>query len=216
MKNIFSNIAILFALILTLASCRVRESKFNYGDVKETTEEVSKELHLVQFSLEIFRNPKHKLTLENLKKIQFYNNDEIILEKDAGGVNTEIAKGSLIVYNGKMIYRVTVPEETGGGVIKMGADSLLYVSFEDEDKYSLVFGPDQAGKYVLLWMGKEPKIIDYGGERYELQLSDKAARPGLYFDFQNLEDLKEKEKIVKGRKVTDSPTSTSSKNKSKK
>lgn len=115
---------------------------------------------------------KYGMTPENLRKVQFYNSDEIVLERHIQRKAGKPTPGNrLELTQTDVIKKVTIPPETPGVVVGVTND-MLEISFEEGR--SLFFGSSPArrkevgGLYCLLardWTDRRG-TVGYGGETY--------------------------------------------------
>ncbi len=147
---------------------------------------------------------QYKLDAAELKHIQFYLSDPIVLRRGDNKENQKSTdEGTLIVKSGKDLEHVVFKGNTQGAVSEIVDGQKITVAFEDGAEKYLVFGSsgDRNGFYklqALQWSGERGKI-NYGGQTYYSNRgSDKAI---LLFKMKSLRDVKVDEKIVKGKKV---------------
>jgi hypothetical protein len=77
-----------------------------------------------------------------LKKIQFFNDNGIVLERELSSSDANVKAGVLVIKNGKSINRITLDKQTPGALVKEEGDKLL-VSFDEgaKESNSLIFVP---------------------------------------------------------------------------
>lgn len=103
-----------------------------------------------------------------LKQIQFYLSDDIVLQRNLSGSETTISGGELKVVNGKQVEEVRITSGTPGVVIGMEGNMLL-VSFDTDGSF-LRFGPNAGvgGRYTVMaadWEGNVGSVM-YGTEKF--------------------------------------------------
>lgn len=146
---------------------------------------------------------EHSLTESDIRRIQFYLSDDIVLqraEKNKDEKGTE--GGKLVVSSAASMEQVAIPEGTPGVVVKVFDNKKIAVSFEDTDDKYLVFGdPDGSGRYTLLaadWKNSRGKVNYAGKTYYAMPGSEKAY---LIFELQKVRKFKKDQRTVGGRKV---------------
>ena len=147
---------------------------------------------------------KYKLSEEDLKRIQFYVSDAIILRR-----GEDIARekgtdnGALVIKSGKNIEQIVFKRNTSCVANSVVDNNKLTMSFEDGANKFLVFGSeaDPNGYYSLKaldWTGGKGKIT-YGDQTYYTNAGSQ--KTFLLFKMQSLRKIHVKEKVVKGKKV---------------
>ena len=146
---------------------------------------------------------KYKWSEENIKKIQFYVSNDVILQRKLTNATTEIVQGKIKTIKGSKVDQITILAGTKGVVTSMPKDNKLMLSFEIGDDHNLSFGvnPNASDKFVLLasdWndgMGR----IHYAGNEYYSSPDSKYA--SLLVDLRKIENSEVKQHVAKGRKV---------------
>lgn len=138
---------------------------------------------------------------EQLKQVQFYVSQTVVLERKSDKVNTYTQNGSVVVKGDQRADRVVIQQGTPGTVVKKEKDK-LFVSFEDDPNRFLVFGADQkTGRYVLLakdWKSNSG-IVNYGGIEYST--SPGSGKAYLLMKMKKEQKLNSTTRYVKGRKL---------------
>ncbi len=147
---------------------------------------------------------QYKLTPEELKGIQFYLSDEIILRRGETNENQKSTEdGKLIVQSGKNIEQLVFKPNTEGGVEQVVDSKGMTVAFEEGAGNYLVFSSarNRNGLYTLqamTWENGRGKV-SYGDDVwYSAPGSEGAA---LMFKMKSIRKLRVNEKVAKGRKV---------------
>jgi hypothetical protein len=145
---------------------------------------------------------KYKLTESDLKKIQFYTSDDIILHASKNDGRTKTEKGELVVTNDKSTDKVIIRAGTPGQVTDMIGNDKILVSFESGEGKSLLFGSTgRHGEFKLLaetWKNKRGKL-KYDGKMYQTEQGD--GETMLMFKFKKLNQTKKEERIASGRTI---------------
>jgi hypothetical protein len=125
---------------------------------------------LSTFTRDIYTD--QNLTDNDLKKIQFFLSDDIVLYRylEEGG-NYQINEGALRVRNGKKTQEVVIKAGTPGVFVERPKDDHFSISFEqNDDSKFLTFGPNpkNGGYYELLatsW-SKRSGTVTYANEKF--------------------------------------------------
>jgi len=91
---------------------------------------------LVSFNTEI----KQRLETNNidLKKVQFFIDQRIILTRSLGSNKAEVKSGKVTFENGEYTHEIIIPALTPG-ICEKTADGKVYISFEKEES-TIAFG----------------------------------------------------------------------------
>ncbi len=105
-----------------------------------------------------------------LKKVQFYLNGDIILNRELAGSETEISSGEIKIVDGRKVEQIIIKSGTPGVIIKAENRDTFLVSFDADGSY-LRFGAnsDYGGRYTLMakeWQGRVG-IIEYAGREWK-------------------------------------------------
>lgn len=141
---------------------------------------------------------------DELKQIQFYLSNDIVLKKQIKDGSSEIIKGKIRMENGRQIEEILIRKGTPGILMFSPKGDRLAVSFEDGDESQfLMFGPNpKAGnRYVLLasdWDKRRGKVT-YSGKTYFVDSN--SAFSGLQVDLRRIKNTQVKSRVAKGRKI---------------
>lgn len=147
---------------------------------------------------------QHKLTDEELKKIQFYTSGDILLQRaEKGGTEKETTEGELVITTGKSMEQVLIKAGTPGIIIKVLDDNKVAVRFEPGEGKYLVFGDprNRKGSYMIVPSTERnnKKLVTYGEKRYVLAGTSEYV--SLLFRMKKLNQIKRDEHVVKGMKL---------------
>lgn len=170
------------AFLLSLTSCSKRLTYFT-NDIKQ----------------------EFDLSRSDLKKVQFYLSDDIVLQRRVKAEDTRIRKGQIKVVDGSKIEEIVFKKGTPGVYVfsPEGKDHFA-ISFEaGGDKRYLMFGPNKSSgeRYVLLakdW-DRNSGLIRYDGLEY--RTSSESAYASLLVDLKNAKNASVKRRNADGRKV---------------
>jgi hypothetical protein len=146
---------------------------------------------------------KYNLTDEQLKHLQFYVSDPIVLQRKITAENsTQVTEGKIKIVNGEKVEEIVVPTGTKGVLVKNDAGK-FEISFEKDDSYYLRFGtnPNRYQSYVLLasdWKGKIGTVT-YAGNKY--YTSPESADAVLLIDLRKISNYQKDARVAKGRKA---------------
>ena len=139
-----------------------------------------------------------------LKRIQFYVSDPIMLRRQLTGGKSEIISGEIKVIDGREVEEIAIPRNTPGVLLFMPKDNRFAITFEAEgdDRY-LIFGPNpKAGnRYALLaseWR-RRGGTVTYEGRKFEVDGS--SAFASLMVDLKKIRKISVKSRTARGRKV---------------
>lgn len=138
-----------------------------------------------------------------LQSVQFYLSHDIVLYRELGTHQTQIANGKIKFVDGQKVEEIIFPRETPGVVLFSPKADRLAVSFDDGDDSYLMFGPKPkaGGRYVLLgkeW-NKRSGLITYRGESW--RTSTRSALASLLVDIDKARKVQRKSERVKGRRI---------------
>ena len=141
---------------------------------------------------------------EDLKQIQFYLSNDIVLRRDYTRGSSQIIAGEIKVVNGRQIEQVTIPKGTPGVLLFQPKSDRMAISFEaGADSRYLMFGsnPNKGKRYVLLaseWKNRRGKV-KYDDRTY--YTNTESALATLLVDLKKSGKIRVKSRSVKGRKI---------------
>ena len=139
----------------------------------------------------------------DLKRIQFYLSDDIVLTRSRRGGKTNIRDGKIQVRDDSRVEEVRFKKGTPGTVIFSPKSDRVAVSFESGQDKFLMFGPNKKanGRYVLLakdWDRNRGKIT-YDGQTYDT--TSESAYAALLVQLKGSGEVVYKSRSADGRKV---------------
>lgn len=157
---------------------------------------------LVPFTESMTRANKWEET--DLKKIQYYLSEDILLHRQVNEVSSTITNGEIKMVNGRQIEEVTIPRGTPGVLIYTPKKDHFAISFESaNDSSYLTFGPNPniSGRYVLLASDWKKRIgqVHYNGQKY--YTNSESAASFLLVDMKKINKSSVKRRVAKGRKL---------------
>jgi len=147
---------------------------------------------------------KYKLSETDLKAIQFYVSDAIVLKRGED-LNREkqTDNGELIIKSGKNIEQLVFKRNTACVINQVTDNNKFSVSFEDAANKFLVFGsegdPNEYYSLKALDWNKGKGKITYGDQTY--YSNPGSQKTFLLFKMKSLRKINVEEKVVKGKKV---------------
>lgn len=138
-----------------------------------------------------------------LKRIQFYVSQDIVLYKGMSDNDTKIRDGKIRVESDRKVEEIVIRKGTPGVFIQSPKEDRFAISFDDGRGQFLMFGPNPKanGRFVLLakdWNRRSGKV-SYGGQTYETDSS--SAYAALMVDIKRAKKTKYKSKQADGQRV---------------
>lgn len=157
---------------------------------------------LTYFTNDIQR--EYNLSEQDLKRVQFYLSEDIVLQKRRSGDNTRISDGKIKAVDKSKVEEIVFKKGTPGILEFMPKSDRLAISFEsgNGDKF-LMFGPNERanGKYILLakdW-NRNTGVITYNGQDYTT--TSESAYASLLVDIKSARRVSVERRNADGRKV---------------
>lgn len=157
---------------------------------------------LTPFTQELY--DKHRWTDSELKKIQFYLSEDVLLKRQMSSGESHITGGKIRIEDGRRIEEIRIPSGTPGVLLFKPKEKRFAVSFEsnDDDLY-LMFGPNPKlkNRYALLakeWDDEQGKI-HYNGNLYDVDA--KSALAALMVDMKKTGTTEYDSRKAEGRRV---------------
>lgn len=139
-----------------------------------------------------------------LKRIQFYLSDDVVLFRELTGGKSEIVEGEIVVVDGRKRDQITFRRGTPGVFLFSPKDNRFAVSFEDggNERY-LIFGPSPkvGNRYVLLasdW-NRRQGTVSYAGQKWRVNADNAFAT--LLVDLKRLNQTDVNSRVASGRRV---------------
>ncbi len=148
---------------------------------------------------------QNKWSDDELKKIQFYTSEDIVLRRELRESDSKIVSGEIKTVQGVEVEEILIRARTPGVLMFKPKDNSFAISFEEggDEKY-LVFGshPRKGGTYKLLasdWNKRRGKVT-YNGKKYYTPASYNSIA-SLMVDMRKIRKVSKKSTVAKGRKV---------------
>jgi len=145
---------------------------------------------------------KHNWAEQDLKRIQFYTSDPIVLQRKITEGGTEISSGKIKMVNGEKVEEIIIRAATPGILVRE-ANGKFIISFENGDDYSINFGsnPNMNGHYSIAFASLKNNIgkINYNGKEY--YTAPESVEAILMVDLRKIDKSELNQHIAKGRKI---------------
>lgn len=138
-----------------------------------------------------------------IKRIQFYLSEDIVLVRSRRGSSSNIEDGKIKIKDKNKVEQIKFKKGTPGTALFLPKEDRIAISFEaGNDKY-LMFGPNRKakGRFVLLAKDWDRNIgkISYDGKVYET--TSESAYAALLVQMSGDGDVTYKSRSAEGRKV---------------
>ena len=141
---------------------------------------------------------------EDLKHVQFYLANDLILSRRLSTGESTISNGKIRIRDGQKIEQIIIKSGTPGTLLFMPKEDRMAISFDDSsnDKY-LIFGasPKMRSRFVLFgkeWDAHSGKIT-YNGQIYDT--SSESAFNALLVDLKRASKIIQQTEVAQGRKI---------------
>ncbi|MFT5997911.1 MAG: hypothetical protein ACI81P_000356 [Neolewinella sp.] len=140
---------------------------------------------------------------DELKRIQFYLSEDLVLTRELRDGKSEIRNGQVKIIDGREVEQIVFKRNTPGVFVFSPKTQRIAVSFERNDEDFLVFGPNpKAGnRYVIMaadW-NRRNGSVSYAGKKWRVNSSD--AYASLMIPLKRLRSKDVNGKVVGGRKL---------------
>lgn len=139
----------------------------------------------------------------DLKRIQFYLSDDIVLTRSRRGGQTNIRDGKIQVKDKSNVEEIRFKKGTPGTVLFSPKSDRVAVSFESGEGKFLMFGPNKKanGRFVLLAKDWDRNVgkITYDGKTYDT--TSESAYAALLVQLKGSGEVAYKSRKADGRKV---------------
>jgi hypothetical protein len=139
----------------------------------------------------------------DLKKIQFYVSQDIVLKRELTGGSSDIVSGTIKIEDGRKIEEVIIRKGTPGAFIFSPKSERFAIGFEDSNDRYLMFGPSPkfSDRYVMLasdWNRRSGEVT-YDDKKWRVSSDD--AYAALLVDLRKISKVDVNSRVAKGRKV---------------
>lgn len=157
---------------------------------------------LTPFTTQVYEDGR--FTESELKRIQFYLSEPIVLSRELRGAKSEVVSGEIKLVNGQKVEQVVIPKGTPGVVLFTPDRERLAISFESSGKNRyLVFGPNPTmnERYTLRasdWQ-RRSAVVTYDGRKW--RAGERAALATLLVDLKKVDQVSVQSRTASGRRV---------------
>ena len=140
----------------------------------------------------------------DLKKIQFYLSDDVVIRRNLTEGSSEITSGTIKIVKGEKVEEVRIKRGTPGVFLFRAKEDNFAIGFDgSSDKRFLMFGPNpkQRGSYVLLaseWKDRQGKVR-YDDKFY--YTDEGGTWANLLVDLKKVRKIEVNSSTARGRKV---------------
>jgi hypothetical protein len=93
-------------------------------------------------------NERYRWTDDELRKIQFYVSQNIVLKREVSGGDREIISGKIKIEDGRKIEEVVIRKGTPGAFLFSPKRDRFAIGFEDGNDRYLMFGPSPKFRHL--------------------------------------------------------------------
>ncbi len=142
-------------------------------------------------------------TQDDLKEIQFYLSEDIVLKRQAREGRSRITDGGIRIVDDGKIDKVTIRRGTPGVFVFSPKDNRFAISFDKNDDLYLMFGtnPKASNRYTLLASEWRNRVgtVSYGEKQYKIDT--RAAYAALMVDLKRTRRVSTRSRTAGGRKI---------------
>lgn len=139
-----------------------------------------------------------------LKRIQFYTSEDIVLIRELTKGDSEIVSGEIKIRNGKKVDEVVIKKGTPGVLLFRPKEDKFAISFEAEkDERFLVFGASKKRRGQYRLQAKDWNR-NYGKVKYEGKIyrtNSQSAYATLLVDLKRVRKTDVRSRVAKGRTI---------------
>lgn len=141
---------------------------------------------------------------KELKRIQFYLSENIVMRRELSGSKSEIVSGEIKMVDGRQVEEVVIRKGTPGVLLFLPDKDRFAISFEEGGgERFLVFGPNSKvnGRFVLLaseWK-QRTGMVTYEGKKW--RVDNTSAYASLLVDLKKVNRVTVDSRTAGGRKV---------------
>lgn len=139
-----------------------------------------------------------------LKRIQFYLSDDIVLWRELSNSSSEIVSGEIKMVDGQKVEEIVIPKGTPGVMTNQPKENLFAISFEEGGDRFLMFGPNpkMGNRYMLRFKKKQRNRVykvTYEDRLYNMRSTDALAT--LLVDLRKINNVSVKSRRASGRTI---------------
>jgi len=143
-------------------------------------------------------------TENDLRQIQYYVSQPIVLQRNLRSNETNIVSGKIKTIDGRQVQEIIIKKGTKGVATSFPDDQRVAISFEISDQYFLTFGVDnkRGNRFYLRlqdYQANKFARVTYFGEVYDL--SPSSLNAFIQVNQKKINNLQKNMRVAKGRKV---------------
>lgn len=147
---------------------------------------------------------KNNWKKEDVKKIQFYLSNTIVLHRQMGESETTIESGKIKIVDGKKVEEIIIKRRTPGVVTNFRENNKMAISFEINDGHFLTFGSysKRGGRYYLMldsYKKDQWSKVTYVNKKY--YISPESLQSFLQVDMKKIKKEERNQRVAEGRKI---------------
>jgi len=148
-------------------------------------------------------NERYRWTDAELKKIQFYTSQDIVLKREISGGDREVVSGKIKIEDGRKIEEVVVRKGTPGAFLFSPKENRFAIGFEESNERYLIFGPTPkySDRFVLMASDWDRRSGSVTYDNKTWKVSSDNAYAALLVDLRKINKVDVNSRVAKGRKV---------------
>jgi len=148
-------------------------------------------------------NDRYRWSEDELKKIQFYVSQDIVLKREISGGDREVVSGKIKIEDGRQIEEVVIRKGTPGAYIFSPKADRFAIGFEESNERYLIFGPSPkySDRFVLLASDWDRRTGEVTYDNKTWKVSSDNAYAALLVDLRKMNKVDVNSRVAKGRKV---------------
>jgi hypothetical protein len=148
-------------------------------------------------------NERYRWTDDELKKIQFYVSQDIVMKREITGGDREIVSGKIKIEDGRQIEEVVIRKGTPGAFLFSPKADRFAIGFEESSERYLIFGPSPkySDRFVLMASDWDRRSGEVTYDSKTWKVSSDNAYAALLVDLRKINKVDVNSRVVKGRKV---------------
>lgn len=148
-------------------------------------------------------NDRYRWTDDELKKIQFYVSQDIVMKREISGGDREVVSGKIKIEDGRQIEEVVIKKGTPGAFLFSPKADRFAIGFEESNERYLMFGPSPkySDRFVLLASDWDRRTGEVSYDNKTWKVSSDVAYAALLVDLRKINKVDVNSRVAKGRKV---------------
>ncbi|MBI1225825.1 MAG: hypothetical protein GC192_11360 [Bacteroidetes bacterium] len=148
-------------------------------------------------------NDRYRWTDDELKKIQFYVSQDIVMKREISGGDREVVSGKIKIEDGRQIEEVVIKKGTPGAFLFSPKVDRFAIGFEESNERYLIFGPSPkySDRFVLLASNWDRRNGEVTYDNKTWKVSSDNAYAALLVDLRKINKVDVNSRVAKGRKV---------------